>query len=89
MGSDLLKWKSSTDFEIGGYVISMDYEHGGSRLRSEGNKFLLMKAKNFLGHYSLLCVNVVESRHVRLVQNGWGSCQARTSRYPAVPRMMG
>jgi predicted O-methyltransferase YrrM len=54
MDSDLLKWNSATDFEIGGYVMSMDYAHGGSKVKSEGDKFLLMKAKNFLEHYTSL-----------------------------------
>jgi predicted O-methyltransferase YrrM len=54
MDSGLLKWISGTDFEIGGYVMSMDYAHGGSKVKSEGDKFLLMKAKNFLDHYTSL-----------------------------------
>jgi Cephalosporin hydroxylase. len=54
MDADLLKWKNSTDFEIGGYVMCMNYAHGGSKMKSEGNKFLLMKAKNFLEHYTSL-----------------------------------
>jgi cephalosporin hydroxylase len=54
MDSDMLRWKSSTDFVIGGYVMSMDYAHGGSQLKSEGDKFLLMKSKNFLEHYTSL-----------------------------------
>jgi cephalosporin hydroxylase len=54
MNSDRLKWESSTSFEIGGYVISMDYVHGGSQIKSENNRFLLMKAKNFLHHYTSL-----------------------------------
>jgi predicted O-methyltransferase YrrM len=59
-----MKWKSSTDFEIGGYTISMDYAHGGSKKKSEGTKFVLMKTENFLGHYTSLapeeCRNVLE-----------------------------
>jgi predicted O-methyltransferase YrrM len=54
MESERLKWKNSTDFEIGGYVISLDYAHGGSRMKSEGNRFLMMKARNFLEHYTSL-----------------------------------
>jgi len=59
-----LNWKSETDFEMGGYILRMNYEHGGSKLKSEGNEFLLMKAKNFLGHYTSLrpeeCRKVLE-----------------------------
>ena len=64
MDTTPLNWKSSTDFEIGGYTMSMDYVHGGSKIKSENNKFLLMKAKNFLGHYTSLdpeeCRKVLE-----------------------------
>lgn len=49
--SNLLNWKSETDFEIGGYTFTMNYEHGGSKILSDGNRFLLMKARNFLEHY--------------------------------------
>lgn len=49
-----LNWISGTEFEIGGYTIRMHYEHGGSKLKSEGKQFLLMKAKNFLPHYTSL-----------------------------------
>lgn len=48
---DVLNWKNETDFEIGGYTLTMNYEHGGSKIKSDGNRFLLMKAKNFLEHY--------------------------------------
>jgi predicted O-methyltransferase YrrM len=64
MGSHLLTWKSGTDFEIGGFVISMNYAHGGSKLKSEGNRFVMEKAKNFLDHYTSLvpeeCRKVLE-----------------------------
>jgi predicted O-methyltransferase YrrM len=64
MDTTPLNWKSSTDFEIGGYVMSMDYQHGGSNLRSIDNKFLLMKSGNFLEHYTSLdpkeCRKVLE-----------------------------
>ncbi|WP_027211103.1 class I SAM-dependent methyltransferase [Burkholderia sp. WSM2232] len=59
-----LNWKNETDFEMGGYTLRMHYEHGGSKIKSEGNEFLLMKAKNFLGHYTSLrpedCRKVLE-----------------------------
>lgn len=46
-----LNWTNDTDFEIGGYTLSMNYEHGGSKIKSVENKFLLMKARDFLEHY--------------------------------------
>lgn len=49
-----LNWKNNTDFEIGGYTLTMNYEHGGSKIISKDNKFLLMKAENFLKHYTSL-----------------------------------
>jgi cephalosporin hydroxylase len=59
-----LNWTSETDFEIGGYTLCMDYAHGGSQMKSVGRKFLLMKARNFLGHYTSLvpseCKRVLE-----------------------------
>lgn len=64
MDTTPLNWKSDTDFEIGGYTMCMDYAHGGSKIQSEDHKFLLMKAKNFLCHYTSLapeeCRKVLE-----------------------------
>lgn len=49
-----LNWKNNTDFEIGGYTLTMNYEHGGSKITSKDNTFLLMKAEHFLKHYTSL-----------------------------------
>lgn len=61
---DSLNWKNDTDFELGGYTLTMNYEHGGSKIKSEENKFLLMKARDFLEHYLSLdpreCRRVLE-----------------------------
>ena len=54
MDTTPLNWLNDTDFEIGGYVMSLNYEHGGSKVISTDDKFLMMKAKNFLGHYTSL-----------------------------------
>ncbi|MGO4567251.1 class I SAM-dependent methyltransferase [Rhizobium sp. 2YAF20] len=54
MDSARLTWNSNSDFEIGGYTLTMDYAHGGSKIKSENRRFLLMKAKNFIGHYTSL-----------------------------------
>lgn len=64
MGTDPLSWTSNTDFEIGGYNICMNYAHGGSTMNSENHRFVMMKAKNFLEHYTSLvpeeCRRVLE-----------------------------
>lgn len=64
MGTARLNWKTDSEFEIGGYTMTMDYAHGGSKLKSEDHKFLLMKSKNFLNHYTSLvpakCKKILE-----------------------------
>ncbi|MDP5238448.1 class I SAM-dependent methyltransferase [Uliginosibacterium sp. 31-16] len=54
MNTTPLNWLNDTDFEIGGYVMALDYAHGGSKVLSNDSRFLMMKAKNFLGHYTSL-----------------------------------
>lgn len=64
MATTPLNWTSLDEFEIGGYTICMDYVHGGSKIKSKDNRFLLMKTKNFLSHYTSLapeeCRKVLE-----------------------------
>jgi hypothetical protein len=59
-----IEWENSTDFAINGYRFTMDYQHGGSKVKSEEKRFLLMKAGNFLEHYTSLdpkeCRTVLE-----------------------------
>ena len=49
-----LNWKSEHEFNVGDYTLCMNYQHGGSLMKSEGNKFILMKARGFLEHYTSL-----------------------------------
>jgi predicted O-methyltransferase YrrM len=59
-----IEWENGTDFAVNGYRFTMDYQHGGSQIKSERERFLLMKAPNFLEHYTTLdpeaCRTVLE-----------------------------
>lgn len=52
-----IEWESSTSFAINGNRFIMDWQQGGSKIRSEDTRFLLMKAANFLEHYTSLDPN--------------------------------
>jgi Methyltransferase domain len=49
-----LNWLDRSSFEIGGYTITLDYEIGGSKLKSSARNFTIMKAPSFLDHYTVL-----------------------------------
>jgi predicted O-methyltransferase YrrM len=59
-----IEWENGTDFAVNGCRFTMDYQHGGSQIKSERERFLLMKAPNFLEHYTSLdpkeCRRVLE-----------------------------
>jgi predicted O-methyltransferase YrrM len=62
--SSVIEWENGTDFAINGYRFTLDYQHGGSKLRSEDHRFLMMKGVSFLEHYTSLdpneCKRVLE-----------------------------
>jgi predicted O-methyltransferase YrrM len=46
-----MQWIDDVTFEIDGVRITLDYEHGGSKRRSETCDFTMMKDRMFLDHY--------------------------------------
>jgi predicted O-methyltransferase YrrM len=52
--SQALNWLDASSFEIGGYVITSDYAHGGSQRKSSDRDFTIMKTRNFFDHYTAL-----------------------------------
>jgi hypothetical protein len=48
-----LNWISDSSFEIGGHIIVMDYEVGGSKRLSD-DAFTIMKTRSFFDHYTAL-----------------------------------
>lgn len=49
-----LNWLNGSSFEIGGYTITSDYAFGGSKIKSSGRDFVIMKTGNFFDHYTAL-----------------------------------
>ncbi len=62
--SPIVEWESATEFSVNGYRFTLDYQHGGSKVRSEDHRFLMMKGLSFLKHYTSLdpsaCRRVLE-----------------------------
>ncbi len=48
-----MRWIDDTTFEMDGVKITLDYEHGGSKRRSEAADFTMMKTRGFLDYYAL------------------------------------
>ncbi len=47
-----MRWIDDVTFEMDGVKITLDYEHGGSRRRSEAADFTMMKTRGFLDYYA-------------------------------------
>lgn len=46
-----LHWENNATFVIGGESITLDYELGGSKRKSDASDFTMMKTRGFLDHY--------------------------------------
>jgi predicted O-methyltransferase YrrM len=46
-----LHWQDNATFVIGGESITLDYELGGSKRKSDASDFTMMKTRGFLDHY--------------------------------------
>ena len=44
-------WHDKATFSVGGHRITMDYEHGGSKRKSQQSDFTMMKSRSFLDQY--------------------------------------
>lgn len=44
-------WHDKATFSVGGHRITMDYEYGGSKRKSERSDFTMMKSRSFLDQY--------------------------------------
>ncbi|UXT48823.1 class I SAM-dependent methyltransferase [Agrobacterium tumefaciens] len=44
-------WHDRATFSVGGHRITMDYEYGGSKRKSQQSDFTMMKSRSFLDQY--------------------------------------
>lgn len=48
----MLNWINESSFDMDGYRITLDWQHGGSKRASSDRDFTMMKGRDFLSHYT-------------------------------------
>ncbi|WP_063709781.1 class I SAM-dependent methyltransferase [Bradyrhizobium liaoningense] len=67
----MLNWIDDSCFEIDGYRITLDWQHGGSPRHSSDRDFIMMKGRDFLDHYTTLVNrNIEKVLEVGIYQGG-------------------
>lgn len=56
----MINWIDESCFDLDGYRITLDWQHGGSKRPSSDHDFTMMKGRDFLPHYTELVGTGIE-----------------------------